>query len=816
METIAQEALEQSLATGDTLRDAGDVEGALAAYSAVVKAAPRFAKGHFKLATAHARVDRSDDAETCYREALRLDPVYVEAHGNLGVLLFSRGDWDEAERCYRNALANNPDYFEAHLNLSRLLLAASRPLESLYFARRACVLNPLSAAAIERTGRALGKLGRIAESLAEFRRATDVDPAVASPWISLANALQALGRDADADAAYVRAMSIEVDDPIPLTNRAFWANYGLHPREQVWLRHHEFGCFARRKFGDVKSGPPASQRPDPVRRLRVGFVSPDLRRHSVGYFVRGALQHLDRNEFQLFAYFDHHGEDSVSITLKPMFHQWRDIYARPDDAVLDQIRGDRVDILVDLSGLTAANRMMLFARRAAPVQVTYLGYPNTTGLDTMDYRLTDRFADPEGDGDEFHSETLWRLPAAFLCYSAPVDSPEVAAPPMLENGFATFGSFNNRVKISDDCLRLWVRLLTELPASRLVLKSIQGTEDEASRQGLLDRFLACGIDPARVEVHAQVSGLEDHLAMYSRIDIALDTFPYNGTTTTCEALWMGVPVLALKGDRHAARVGESLLNNVGLPELVAADKDDYLRLAKELAAAPDRIVAYRHGMRGRMRGSSLMDSHRLGRDLGTALRAMWIRHCGGFAPDLPLESGADAVAADPLRLIIGSSETQDAWTNVDVEAGVVNGMPGIVHAHLPFPDESCAEILAAQYLQRLRPHEILPALNDMYRVLIPGGTLYLSVPDFEMLSQMIASDDLSSADKFQAMRTMFGMQDESRDLNRIGLSFDFMVDYLADVGFSSVEHVEAFGLFEQESEIRLGDRAVSLKLVVVK
>jgi predicted O-linked N-acetylglucosamine transferase (SPINDLY family)/predicted SAM-dependent methyltransferase len=814
--SVTQEKLEESLATGDELRDAGDVDGALAAYSAVVAAAPGFARGHFKLATAYAQMSRIVDAEASYREALRLDPVYVEAHGNLGVLLASRGDWDEAERCYRNALANNPDYFESHLNLSRLLLMASRVLESLYFARRACALNPQSVSAIERTGQALGKLGRISESLAEFRRATEVNPDIASPWIFLANALHALGRDADADAAYVRAISIATDDPIPLTNRAFWTNYGLLSREQVWQRHREFGCWARRKLGPVAAGLPATQRPNPMRRLRVGFVSPDLRRHSVGYFVRGALQHLDRNEFQLFAYFDHHGEDSVSITLKPMFHQWRDIYAKPDDAVLEQIRGDRIDILIDLCGLTAANRLMLFARRAASVQVTYLGYPNTTGLDTMDYRLTDGFADPEGDGDEFHSEKLWRLPAAFLCYSAPVDSPEVSAPPILENGFATFGSFNNRVKISDDCLRLWVSLLTELPTSRLVLKSIQGTEDAESRQGLLDRFLASGIDPARVEVHAQVSGLEDHLAMYSRIDIALDTFPYNGTTTTCEALWMGVPVIALKGDRHAARVGVSLLNNVGLPELVAVDTDEYLRIARDLAAAPDRLVAYRHGMRERMLGSGLMDSRRFGRDFGAALRAMWVRHCGRFEFELPVESDLGSVTTESLRLILGGGESRDGWTNVDVDANAAAGMSGGAYVPLPFPDESCAEILASEYLQRLRPHEILPALNDMYRVLIPGGTLYLSVPDFEMLSEMFVSADLSNEDKFQVMRAMFGKQDGSRDMNRIGLSFDFMVAYLADVGFSSVEHVEALGLFEQESEIRVGDRSVSLKLVVVK
>lgn len=814
---ISAEGLEDLLACGDRLRDGGDISGALALYRQAVEAAPDLAKGYFKLATVQARQGLPDDAETSYREAIRLSPCYVEAYGNLGVLLFAGGNWDEAERCYRNALANNPNYFEAHINLARLLFVASRSLESLYFARRASELKPDSALAIERAGLALGKLGRIDESLAELRRATEIDPAVASPWVSLGGVLQALGHYEESDAAYLQAMALDDDDPIPHANRAFWANYREMPRELVWQRHAEFGRWIRRRLGPVAEPEAAARRPDPERRLRVGFVSADLRRHSVGYFVQGALAHLDHKRFQLYAYFDHHSEDTVSINLKPMFHQWRDIFSKTDDVVLEQIRGDRIDILVDLAGHTGSNRMRMFARRAAPVQVTYLGYPNTTGLDCMDYRLTDRWADPEGGGDEFHSETLWRLPNTFLCYTAPLDQLDVAEPPLLRNGYPTFGSFNNRIKISDSCLELWLRLLDAIPSSRLVLKSIQGTEDEMSRRGLLKRFVERGIDPMRIDIHAQVAGLENHLGMYSQIDIALDTFPYNGTTTTCEALWMGVPVIALKGDRHAARVGESLLMNMGLSELIAQTPDEYLSIASDLAADSGRLGALRRGMRARMLASRLMNSRAFGKDLGAALRGMWLGHCGRFAADLPIEAAAHDYQDELLRLQIGDGLLpREGWRRIAAAQDGCVDFVGDVRILSTFADESCAEILAAHVLQRLPPQDMLPVLNDIYRILAPGGILYLSVPDFEELAALFSSSELSNADKFQVMRTMFGTQDTDREMNRIGLGFDFLVDYLADVGFDSVEHVECFGPFNDIAELAVCGRRISLNLIVTK
>lgn len=809
------------LAEGDGLRDSGDPGAAMGVYGAALKLEPGNPKAHFKLATAHAKLGNSEAAEQCYRDALRLDPQYVEALGNLGVMLFSRGDWDEAEICYRKALANDPDYFQANLNLSRLLLVVSRNLESLYFARRASTLNPGSGLARERIGKALAKLGQIGESLAEFRRAIEIDPTAAGPWVSIAGTLQSLGQVEEADRAYLSAIERSKDDPTPRSHRAFWSNYQSMPRSEVWLRHKEYGDWLRSVAGAPADFRLIDARPDPERRIRVGFISADLRRHSVGYFVRGALEHLSRRDFQLYAYFDHHGEDQITVELKPLFHQWRDIFSKTDDVVIEQVRRDDIDILVDLAGLTGANRMPVFARRAAPVQMTYLGYPNTTGLDSMDFRLTDMWADPRGDGDEFHSERLWRLPGSFLCYSPPRENVEVAEPPMLANGYVTFGSFNNRIKISDECLQLWVRVLNAVPASRLILKSIFGTEDDASRQGLVERFAECGIDRSRVEVHAQVGEMASHLGMYSLIDIALDTFPYNGTTTTCEALWMGVPVVVLKGDRHAARVGESLLNNCGLAELIASSADDYLALIGALASSPDRLSEMRKGMRARLKSSRLVDSRALGADMGAALRGMWHHYCGSFDPALPLQQADEIDTADLAQLMIGDCMPHPDWSLFQpIPRQDIVGVGGAASIGallpIPLPDLSCSRVYVANFLERLRPHEILPALNDIHRILVPGGILYLRVPDVEMLAAKIAGDDVPKEVKFNAMRLIFGMQETGSDINRIGLSFDFLVDYLADVGFSSAEHVERLDVFDEADDIVIDDMAASLNLIVVK
>ena len=368
--------------------------------------------------------------------------------------------------------------------------------------------------------------------------------------------------------------------------------------------------------------------PEPARPLRVGYVSGDLRRHPVAFFVEPLLRCHDRSVIRPFCYSNCGERDDLNAHLRALVPDWRDIAELDDDAVAELIRADAIDILVDLSGHTARNRLLVFARKPAPVQVTAIGYVNTTGLAAMDYRLTDAWCDPAGaeDDEASYSETLWRLPGGFNCYAPPKGLPEPGPAPLTTRGHVTFGSFNNLDKVSPEVLDLWAGIVGAIPGARLVLKT-KTLSEPAVGQAIRTRFAAAGVDPARIELIEWTATLREHFQHYRRIDIALDPFPYNGTTTTCEALMMGVPVIALAGDRHAARVSASLLARLGLEVLVAPDRAGYLARAQALALKPEAVARLRASLRRRVAGSPLADAAGYARRLEAAYREMWRRWC---------------------------------------------------------------------------------------------------------------------------------------------------------------------------------------------
>ncbi|MEM9627542.1 MAG: hypothetical protein AAGA21_14990, partial [Pseudomonadota bacterium] len=364
---------------------------------------------------------------------------------------------------------------------------------------------------------------------------------------------------------------------------------------------------------------------DPERRLRIGFVSPDFRSHSVAYFARSYFGAFDRDRFDVVAYASVAKPDLVSEDLRSLVTEWRNVFDLNDQMLAELIRQDRIDILIDLAGFTRDNRLLVFTARPAPIQMTYIGYPNTTGLPAIDYRITDWITDPEGVDDDY-SETLIRMPGCFLNYAIPAHAPPVEPGPCEKRGYITFGSFNNFAKINPKLLALWADVLHAVPDSRILFKSTSSGDPTA--QEVIRGELEClGIDPVRVLFNGFEPTPQNHLAVYNEIDIALDTFPYHGTTTTCEALWMGVPVVTLRGDRHASRVGASLLTAIGFPAGIAENAEDYVTTARLLAENPGLLKTARRTLRDTVVGSSLCDGRSHAAMLEQAFRAVWQIWC---------------------------------------------------------------------------------------------------------------------------------------------------------------------------------------------
>ncbi|MCX7180846.1 MAG: tetratricopeptide repeat protein, partial [Proteobacteria bacterium] len=620
--------------------DSGALEDAVAVYQRVIAAEPCLATGPYKLGTAYMRMKRADDAEACFRKALDLDPDYPEAMNNLGIILSGRGDLDSAEALYRNLLAKQIDHFEAHINLGNILTELARRNEALYHNRRAIELRPDSGLAKERMGPLLRDLGRISEALDLLQEAIKLDPNSAVVWNDLGACHISRGDIAEADAAFQEALRQDPELLAAWVNLMLVSNWRSRDREGVFALHRSFGMHMTELTAANRFTRHANV-VTPERRLRVGFVSGDFRRHSVSYFIRAPLSRLDRSRIEAWAYYSHVREDDRTQELKPLFEEWRSIYGMSDNEAAAMIRRDGIDILIDLTGHTGHSRLGLFALKPAPVQASWIGYPNTTGLPAIDYRITDEFADPSGTSEIYHTETLIRLPDSFLCYSPLREAPDVAPPPSIERGKISFGSFNTRVKIGDETLGLWRQVLEAVPDSALVIKSAVGLSEQSDRDNLLEKIRLAGIDTARVTIHSAPDALDDHLALYSSVDICLDTFPYHGTTTTCEALWMGVPVVTLAGDAHVSRVGVSLLSNVGLQEFIAHTPAEYVRIAVDLARDKGRLTELRATMRNRMQASPLLDATSMARNLEQALRQMWVGYCANSSSDPAPEAIAD-------------------------------------------------------------------------------------------------------------------------------------------------------------------------------
>lgn len=606
---------------GLTLANMGRREAALAPLRRAIGLRPDLAEAQHALATACSELGRYEDALTSFEKALALRPGFAEAHNGLGTALFGLGRLGEAAAQYRRAIELKPGYAEACTGLSDAL----RSLGQLHAAAECCEqairVSPNDAVAHVVYGQALAEMGKHQAALAEFERALGLQPDCAAACNELGVALHLWGRHEEARAHGDKAI-IRPDNDKSNSVQLFYLHY--HPdigAEEMASRHRDFaGRFELPLKADWR---PHANVPDPQRPLRVGFVSPDFRQHPVGYFMADLLASLKSTGLELYAYATHWVPDSMTERIKPQFSVWRECNMS-DSALADQVRADGIDILVDLSGHTKGNRLLVFARKPAPVQVTYLGYFDTTGLESMDYILGNRWLLPEEE-EGLYAEKPWRLPDAHLCFTPPDVALEAGPLPALETGRVTFGCFNRIDKVNGRVAAAWASLLHAVPGSRLYLKS-KALGDADVAEHYRRRFAEHGIGAERLILEGE-SGFREYLESYNRVDIALDPYPYNGGTTTVQAMWMGVPTLALHGDRYVAHMGESILQAAGLPEWIARDEDDYVAKAAGFAGDLDALAATRANLRERLLASPICDAPGFARKLEQAFRGMWRQWC---------------------------------------------------------------------------------------------------------------------------------------------------------------------------------------------
>jgi protein O-GlcNAc transferase len=575
-------------------------------------------------AARHLTEGKPAEAAGFYGTILAVQPSNLPALRALGGIALQGGDHALAVACLAKAAARKKDDAALHLQLAQALAALGRSADAVSALQRVLRLKPKLLAAQLLIGASYGRLGQADAAVAHFRRALQIDPACAEAHVNLGSALLMKGSLAPAIAHYRRALALAPDNVALHANFVPALNYLPEAtNEEIAAAAQGWARLVPRRAGSV-SWPSLA---DPERRLRIGYVSADLRDHPVAYFLESVLAAGNRDAFAISCYSNGLVEDATTARLRRGVDRWRPIHGMGDAAAAAAISGDGIDILVDLSGHTAGNRLSVFAAKPAPVQCSWLGYFGTTGLAEIDYLIADRFVIPQGE-DAFHSETICRLPDSYLCFTPPHEAPQVV--PSRDAGAPiAFGCFNNILKINPAVVSAWSALLAAVPESRLLLKTRQ-LDDAAIGRALIAQFAARGIAPERISCAGGASRAA-LLAAYGEIDIALDPFPYGGGTTTVEALWMGVPVISLRGGRFTGRVGDSILTTAGLPELVAESVADYVARASALAQDRPRLAALHTALRDRLRASPLCDARRFARHLEAAYRLMWRDRCAAAA-----------------------------------------------------------------------------------------------------------------------------------------------------------------------------------------
>jgi predicted O-linked N-acetylglucosamine transferase (SPINDLY family) len=583
------------------------------------------------MAVAHHQAGRLQVAEQIYRQVLALEPDHADALHLLGIIAHQGGKHEIAIEYIGRAISRHGTNATFHNNLGDAYRALGRFSEAIASYRRALQLEPNFSGFHYNLGLTFKDTWQLPEAIACYERVLQLEPNHVMAHNNLGNALQAQGQVGEAIACFRRALELKPDYRMAHSNLVYALHFcpdydarTIYEEHQRWNQAH---AEPLARFIE-----PHANDPTPERRLRIGYVSPDWREHPIGRFMLPLLEAHDHESFEIICYSGVRFPDTITHRCRAHADGWRDVPALSDEHLADLIREDQIDILVDLTMHMAGSRLLVFARKPAPVQVTYLAYCGTTGLSTMDYRLTDPYLDPPGPvaGDRvtgaareriYSEQSIW-LPETYWCYRPVIPSPPVTPVPARQDGRVTFGCLNSFTKVSEAALAAWSRLLEALPRARLLLHAPAGNP----RARVLDFLARHNISPERLDFVGLVPAA-DYFRLYERMDVALDPFPYGGGTTTCDALWMGVPVVSLAGQTGVGRGGLSLLSNVGLPELVARDAEQYIRISLELAGDPARLNQLRATLRERMEKSPLMNAARFARNIEASYRKMWTDWC---------------------------------------------------------------------------------------------------------------------------------------------------------------------------------------------
>ncbi len=622
-----------------------------AAAAQAIRVRPDYAEAYYHLANAFEGCKEKEKSAVAFAEAINLRPQFVEAIIGLGNLLLTQGRPGEAVEHYRRAISHRPNSVDAHTNLGAALQQIGQIQEAINESRKAIQLKPDNADAYSNLGTQLLAIGDIEGAIAACQQAIQFRPTDPAAHNNLGQAYQAKEIPDEAIAAYLKALSLRHDHPKAWNNLGgVQFNQGLldeaiasfdhsaklsadessaHSNKVYAVHfhpHYDREAIARdlRAWDEklarplMPSNPMFANQRDPGRRLRIGYVSPDFRQHVVGFNILPLIERHDRERFEVFCYSNVIKPDDMTERFRGLADHWRDIGGVSDEGVAALIRKDQIDVLVDLALHMAGNRLRVFARRPAPIQVSFAGYPGTTGMSAMDYRITDPHLEPQVATDSKYAERAIVLPDSFWCYAPTGPQPVVNELPAHSNGFVTFGCLSNFSKINLDVLEKWAAVMLRVPRSRLLLLAAVGSH----RQRLVKSMADLGITEGRI-VFAERRPRLEYLKLYQQIDLGLDTFPYNGHTTSLDSLWMGVPVVTLVGQTPVGRAGWSQLSNLELTELAALSEKQMVDVAVNLAHDLPRLAHLRKTLRDRMKASPIMDSAGFSRNIEAAYRQMW-------------------------------------------------------------------------------------------------------------------------------------------------------------------------------------------------